>query len=159
VIDGDAVVHELVLPAPPDVVFEMFVRPDELVRWIGIAAELDPQPDGIFRFEIVAGEFCEGRYVEIDRPRRVVFTWGWTAPAFGLPPGSSRVEVTLEPRDDGTATALTLVHHGLSEDNRLMHDDGWTNFLARLKVVVTGAAMPEYPTGDPQTRLRELKED
>ncbi len=158
-ISGETVVHELVLPAAPDVVFEMFVRAEELVRWIGISAELDARLDGVFRFEVVPGEFCEGQYVEIDRPRRVVFTWGWTTPAFDLPPGSSRVEVTLEPRENGTATALKLVHHGLSEDNQLMHDDGWTNFLTRLEAAVVGAEMPEYPPGDPKDRLRELKED
>jgi uncharacterized protein YndB with AHSA1/START domain len=157
VISGDAVVHELVLPAPPDEVFDMFVRAEDLVRWIGISAELDARPDGVFRFEVVPGEFCEGRYVEIDRPRRVVFTWGWTAPAFGLPPGSSRVEVTLEPHAAGTN--LRLVHHGLSSDGRLMHDDGWTNFLGRLRGVFAGDELPGYPSDDPEERLRELKEE
>lgn len=155
-IDGDAVVHELVLPAPPDEVFDMFVRADELVRWIGISAELEPRPGGLFRFEVVPGEFCEGRYVEIDRPRRVVFTWGWTAPSMNVPPGASRVEVTLEAHADGTM--LKLVHHGLSDDGRLMHDDGWTNFLGRLAAVVASNDAPAYPSGDPHARLRELKE-
>ena len=155
-IAGETVVHEVVLPAPPDEVFEMFVRPDELVRWIGISAELEAKPGGLFRFEVVPGEFCEGRYVEIDRPRRVVFTWGWTSASMNVPPGSSRVEVTLEPHADGTT--LRLVHHGLVDDGRLMHDDGWTNFLGRLVAVVAGADAPVYPSGDPHERLRELKE-
>jgi uncharacterized protein YndB with AHSA1/START domain len=157
VISDDAVVHELVVPAPPDEVFDMFVRPDELVRWIGISADLDPRPDGCFRFEIVPGQFCEGRYVELDRPRRVVFTWGWTDPTMNVPPGSSRVEVTFEPWDEGRSTALTLVHEGLDADARLMHDDGWTSFLARLDAVVRGGPAPGYPSADPQQRLRELK--
>ena len=156
-ISGETVVHELVLPAPPDVVFDMFVRPEELVRWIGISAELDPRPDGVFRFEVVPGEFCEGRYIEIDRPRRVVFTWGWTAASMNVPPGSSRVEVTLEPHAGGTK--LTLVHHGLDVDGRLMHDDGWMTFLARLSGVVSGLAPSEYPAADPHDRLSHLKED
>jgi uncharacterized protein YndB with AHSA1/START domain len=32
VIDGDAVIHELVLAAPPGQVFEMFTDPRQLVR-------------------------------------------------------------------------------------------------------------------------------
>ena len=156
-IDGDVVVHELVLPAPPDDVFDMFVRPDELVRWIGISAELEARPGGVFRFEVVPGQFCEGRYVDVDRPRRLVFTWGWTEPTMNVPPGSSRVEVTLEPHADGTS--LRLVHHELSPDGRLMHDDGWTSFLGRLAAIVAGRETPSYPSGDPQERLRELKEE
>ncbi len=129
-IEGDAVVHELVVPAPPEEVFEMFVDPALLVRWIGISADLEPRPGGRFRFEIVPGEFCEGAYTTVDRPRRVAFTWGWTTPSMGLPPGHSQVEVTFEPCADGR-TRVRLVHTGLGAAGP-MHDDGWTNFLARL---------------------------
>ena len=103
-IDGDAVIRELVLPAPAERVFDMFTDPRQLVRWIGISADLQPRPGGRFRFEVVPGQFCEGQYVIIDRPVRLVFTWGWTDPGFGLPPGTSRVEVTLARADaDGLA--------------------------------------------------------
>jgi uncharacterized protein YndB with AHSA1/START domain len=156
-IDGDEVLHELSLPAPPDEVFDMFVDPALLVRWIGISAELEPRPDGVFRFEVVPGEFCEGRYVVVDRPRRLVFTWGWTAPSFALPPGSSEVEVTFAPGADGSSTELRLVHRGLSSDGRVMHDDGWTNFLGRLSAVVAGDPPPDYPTADPDERLEQLR--
>jgi uncharacterized protein YndB with AHSA1/START domain len=44
VIDGDAVIHELVLPAPAGQVFDMFTDPRQLIRWIGSSAELQPQP-------------------------------------------------------------------------------------------------------------------
>ena len=48
------------------------------------------------------GQFCEGQYVIVDPPGRLVFTWGWTDPGFGLPPGTSRVEVILtRSGDDG----------------------------------------------------------
>ena len=73
----------------------MFTDPRQLVRWIGISADLQPRPGGRFRFEVVPGQFCEGQYVIVDRPVRLVFTWGWTDPGFGLAPGTSRVEVTL----------------------------------------------------------------
>ena len=46
VIDGDAVIHELVLPAPAGQVFDMFTDPRQLIRWIGITADLEPQPGG-----------------------------------------------------------------------------------------------------------------
>ena len=40
-IDGDAVVHELVLPVPAEQAFDMFTDPQRLVRWIGISADLE----------------------------------------------------------------------------------------------------------------------
>jgi len=60
VIDGDAVIHELVLLAPTEQVFDMFTDPWQLIRWIGISADLQPRPGGRFRFELVPGQFCEG---------------------------------------------------------------------------------------------------
>jgi uncharacterized protein YndB with AHSA1/START domain len=50
VIDGDAVIRELVLPAPAERVFDMFTDPRQLIRWIGISADLQPRPGGRFRF-------------------------------------------------------------------------------------------------------------
>jgi uncharacterized protein YndB with AHSA1/START domain len=157
-IDGDAVVHDVVLQAPAEQVFEMFVDPAQLVRWIGISAELEPRRGGRFRFEIVPGQFCEGRYVVVDRPRRLVFTWGWTDPGFGLPPGSSRVEVTLTAHGgDLSKTRIRLVHTGLAGDLGLLHEDGWTRFFARLQALIVGVDPGEYPADDPDARLAELR--
>jgi uncharacterized protein YndB with AHSA1/START domain len=139
VIEGDAVVVELHLGQPPEVVFDFFVDPAKLVRWIGIGADLDPRPGGRFRFEVAPGHYCEGAYVEVERPARVVFSWGWTDPVMGVPPGSSQVEVALAP--EGVGTALRLVHRGLSSDGaRSMHDDGWAHFLAQLAAVTASSA-------------------
>lgn len=135
-IDGDVVVHELVLAAPRAAVFAMFVEPAQLVRWIGISAELEPRPGGRFRFEVSPGQFCEGSYLEVDPPARLCFSWGWTAPAMGLPPGSSVVEVELTELDgDEPGTRLWLRHRGLPAQGREMHSDGWTHFLAQLSAV------------------------
>lgn len=155
-IAGDAVVAELRLGRPPAAVFEFLVDPAKLVLWIGLSADLDARPGGRFRFEVAPGQYCEGSYVEVNRPRRVVFTWGWTDPSMGVPPGSSRVEVDLEP--DGAGTRLRLVHRGLPSDGaRLLHDDGWGQFLARLAAASAGSEPPAYPSGDPAARLEELR--
>jgi uncharacterized protein YndB with AHSA1/START domain len=157
VIEGDRVVHELVLPASRDAVFDMFVDPSQLVRWIGLSAELDPRPGGRFRFEIAPGQFCEGRYEEVDRPNRLVVSWGWTEPSMHVPPGSSRVEVQLGDAPGGTR--LRLVHSQLPPDLRLLHDDGWRQFLARLVAVFGGSEAGPYPAGNPAQRLAELRRE
>jgi uncharacterized protein YndB with AHSA1/START domain len=160
VIVGDSVVHEVVLPALPSEVFDMFVDAEKLVRWIGISADLEPRRDGRFRFELMPGQYCEGHYVIVDRPHRLVFTWGWSDPDMGVPPGSSTVEVTFGPEGAGRSTRLRLVHRGLpdSERGRVLHDDGWTRFVARLQAVVAGEASPDYPTEQPGQRLQQLRE-
>jgi len=55
-----------------------------------------------------------------------------------LPPGSSTVEVTLEP--DGEATIVRLRHRGLpDEPSAGLHEKGWHHYLGRLKVAGAGA--------------------
>ena len=154
-IDGSAVVHELDLPAPPERVFAMFTDAGQLVRWIGIAVDLTPEPGGQFRFEVAPGQFCEGEYVVVEPHSRIVLTWGWTDPAFGLPPGSSRVEVTFTA--SGAGTRLRLVHDQLPGDLRLLHDDGWTRFLARLDAELDGRDPGPYPDESPEERVRLLQ--
>ena len=157
-IDGDDVVHELVVPAPVEQVFDMFTDPRQLVRWIGISADLQPRPGGRFRFEVTPGQFCEGQYIIVERPGRLVFTWGWTDLSFGLAPGTSRVEVTLTGSgQDASRTRLRLVHSGLAGDLGLLHDDGWSRFLARLTAAaVAGDDLPAYPAQQPNERLTAL---
>ena len=132
----DAVVREIEIRAPAAEVYEMFTDPAKLVRWIGIRALLEPRPGGIFRFELMPGEFCSGRYHELVPGRRVVFTWGWESGAIPVKPGSSTVEVDLEEHDG--VTRLTLTHRGLDAAVRPLHDEGWEKFLAQLAIAAEG---------------------
>ena len=143
-IDSDgAIVHEVHLALSPEEVFEFFTDPQRLVRWIGLSAALRPVAGGEFRFEVQPGEFCEGAYVEVRPPAFVSFTWGWTDPAWNLPPGSSLVSVELAPRADGTLVRLT--HTQLPGGLRPIHDEGWTAFLDRLIAAAAGQEPAAYP--------------
>jgi uncharacterized protein YndB with AHSA1/START domain len=144
VTDPDAVAREQVVAAPPGEVFRWFVDPGLLARWIGIRAVLEPRPGGSFRFEIVDGEWCSGRYLEVVPGQRVVFTWGWDSGAIPVPPGSSTVQVDLEPHPDGTL--VRLVHRDLAPEVRPLHADGWSRFLPRLAEAVAGRDPAPYPT-------------
>jgi uncharacterized protein YndB with AHSA1/START domain len=132
----DAVVCEIEVRARAAQVFAMFTDPALLVRWIGIRALLEPRPGGAFRFELVPGEFCSGRYVEVVPERRVVFTWGWESGALPVAPGSTTVEVDIEERDGVTRVRLT--HRGLHAAMRGMHAEGWDRYLSRLAAVLEG---------------------
>jgi uncharacterized protein YndB with AHSA1/START domain len=117
------------IAAPPDVVFLYFTDPALAVKWIADSAYLDARPGGTFSID-VRGNPARGQYLEVDPPRRVVFTWGIEESA-DLPPGSSTVEVVLEP--DGDGTVVTLTHRDLpTAEFRRSHQEGWTEFLGLL---------------------------
>jgi len=88
------------IEASPEEVFECLVTPDGMTAWMGQRADLDPCPGGAFDVDI-AGSLIRGRYLEVDRPRRVVVSWG-VADSAEFPPGASRVSFTLTPTAHGT---------------------------------------------------------
>lgn len=118
------------MSAPPDEVFDFLTDASRYTRWMGRAAELDPRPGGIYRVEFSEDAVAIGEYVEVVPPSRIVFTFGWTNNA-GVPPGSSRVEISLEP--DGDGTLLRLHHSGLPDDATVaLHTEGWELYLGQL---------------------------
>jgi uncharacterized protein YndB with AHSA1/START domain len=135
--------HEVRIDAPPEVVFSYFTDPTRIVGWMGVAALLDPRPGGTLRIEANGRDVVLGEYVEVDPPRRVVFTWGFDGATPIVAAGSTRVEVTLEP--DGDGTLVTLHHHGLEGPTRDAHAGGWAHYLVRL----ARAAAGDPPGRDP----------
>jgi len=127
---------EVRIAAPPEVVFPYFIDPARMVSWMGVSALLDPRPGGTFRVEANGRDVVIGEYVEVDPPNRVVFTWGFEGNEPLVEPGSTRVEVILQP--DGEGTLLTLSHHGLPEATRDAHAEGWSHYLIRLAPVAAG---------------------
>jgi uncharacterized protein YndB with AHSA1/START domain len=132
---GDVIEREIRIEASPETVFELLTEQEQYVRWKGRNARLDARPGGEFWVEINDQAKAVGEYVEVDPPRRVVFTWGWEGND-AVPPGSSTVEVTLEP--DGAGTILRLLHRGLPAPAVAGHSHGWDLYLSRLVEVGAG---------------------
>ena len=63
-----------------------------------------------------------GEVVEISRPDRLVFTYGFVS-GQPIPPGASRVTIELEPQGDGTR--LRLTHLFADAAVRDHHVQGW----------------------------------
>jgi uncharacterized protein YndB with AHSA1/START domain len=122
--------REIVIAAPRDVVWACWTDPARLVAWMGRTASIELVPGGPVRIEYANGAVMLGTVVEVDPPRRLVFTWGWEDPDEAVRPGVSRVEVDLDVMPGGTRVALR--HLGLSATEAAGHADGWDYFLGRL---------------------------
>lgn len=128
---------EVRVQARPETVWGFFTDPDKMIKWKGRKAELDPRPGGVYRVEINDQAVAKGEYVELVPHSRVVFTWGWEGGQTPVAPGSSTVEVTMEP--DGDGTLVRLRHLGLPDaGQRAEHTGGWKHFLARLEIAAGG---------------------
>jgi uncharacterized protein YndB with AHSA1/START domain len=136
-VTASVVEQEVRIDADPETVFEFFTDPEKMVRWKGREAELDARPGGIYRVVINDRATARGEYVEVDPPRRIVFTWGWEGDESPVAPGSSTVEIELLP--DAGGTIVRLLHRDLPDERqREQHAHGWGHFLARLSEAAAG---------------------
>jgi uncharacterized protein YndB with AHSA1/START domain len=122
--------------APAELLFELLTDAKHLVRWMAATAEVDARPGGTIRWTHANGNAYSGRFVELVSARRIVFTYGWERPDVEVPPGSTTVEITLEP--SGSGTELRLVHRGLAGPMADAHAGGWDNYLRRLATTAEG---------------------
>ena len=130
--------------APPERVFDAWVNPEKVKAWMGApAAKMTGQPDEVLRITTdprVGGKFSfvvrrqgqeldhAGEYLEVDRPRRLVFTWG--VPAFS----ADFSVVALDFVPDGDGTLLTLDAGQVPEAYRERTAAGWGHIMASLAV-------------------------
>jgi len=73
------------LKAGAEQIFDLWTKPDLMVRWmspfpgaVDCKASSDLRPGGTFSLVMSSAEASRevfGTYVEIDRPRKLVFTW------------------------------------------------------------------------------------
>lgn len=128
---------EIRIAASPETVFDFFTDPDKMIQWMGRSAELDPRAGGTLRCDINGRDIARGKYVTVERPHRIVFTWGWEGEEPTVAPGGSTVEILLA--RDGEGTQLRLIHSDLpSAESAERHGYGWTHYAERLGVVAAG---------------------
>jgi len=124
-------------------VFDAWLDPAVASRWLFatpggqiVRCDLDARPGGAFTItDRRDGEDVAhvGRYVEIDRPHRLVFM-------FGVPKYSSEMTtVALTMEDDASGCQVTLEHDGVPEEWRTQTEAGWRDLLARLEEVLAVA--------------------
>jgi uncharacterized protein YndB with AHSA1/START domain len=132
----------VILPAPPEAVWESLTDSEQISSWLGADVELDLRPGGVLRLR--AGDGARMGVVEAVTPfEHLAFRW---RPVIDGPHGrvlgpGTRVEFDLEPRDRDTYLLVveTLLSSapahsifGASRDGRLGHP--------RLRAMATAGA-------------------
>jgi len=120
----------------PERVFDAFLDPATAKRFLFatktgtmVRAEIDARPGGGFAFvDRRDGQDVEhvGTYLEIERPRRLVFDFA--VPAFS----AERTRVTVEIVPDGSGSKLTLTHEDVLPEYEEKTRQGWGMILDGL---------------------------
>jgi uncharacterized protein YndB with AHSA1/START domain len=124
--------------APAQRVFDAWTSPEVLRRWWHAEhhwettlAEVDLRVGGAVRVvmrdpdkdvEYGGG----GQYLEIDPPRRLVFTWYWDG-------NETRQIIEVDFEEAAGATTVRFTHRDLWDEEAVRdHEDGWSNCFDNL---------------------------
>src|SRR5260370_39396964 len=160
--DNNVVLAEIFIAAPPDRVFQALTDPAQMSKWWGekglyrvMEHKADLRPGGKWSGTGVSADgkpfTVDGEYIEIDRPRLIVYTWN---PSFAHL-HETTVRIELEPRDVhglqhrgpqrvGTGTLVKIRHEGFAGDFEQAngHSEGWARVLVWMQAFVeTGATV------------------
>ncbi len=134
------------LAVPAAAVFEALTEPQQLAKWWGPhrfttpSLDLDLYVGGRYRLAMQPPEgdlfHLQGEFLEIDAPRRLVYTFRWEEPD----PDDVDTVVTLSLLELGGSTRL-MVDQGAfaTEPRRELHERGWSDSLQRLQTWLSSA--------------------
>jgi uncharacterized protein YndB with AHSA1/START domain len=125
------------IKVPREKVFDAWLTADRMARFLCAGdthvamMEVDPRVGGAFRIVMANAQGSydhRGRYLEIERPARLRFTWA-SASTDGT---DAEVTVTFEDVEEGTR--VTLVQVSLPDAPAVeRHERGWLSILAKCQ--------------------------
>ena len=123
--------------ATPDRVFDAWTDVAQLARWwwpqlASTTYDVDARAGGTYRIHSPAiGITAWGEYTDVDRPRRLAFTWNWEGEG-ETDVGSvvDDVVVTFEPAGEGTL--VTVAHTSVVHRDDGGAEQGWNDVMDRL---------------------------
>jgi uncharacterized protein YndB with AHSA1/START domain len=126
--------------ATPERVFAAWTDAEQLAAWWwpqlgGTTYDVDARLGGRFRIHSPGiGSTVTGSYTEVDRPRRLAFTWTWEDEGEPEAVVEDTVVVTFEPDDGGTR--VTVAHTSAAHVPEGGAEQGWNDVMDRLVRVV-----------------------
>jgi uncharacterized protein YndB with AHSA1/START domain len=133
-------------PVAAEKVWRAWTDPQTLMRWFGpadaagfIAADMDVRAGGRYRLRFRTQDGVEnevgGTYLEVEAPRRLVFSWAWHT----TPERESLVTITLRP--DAGGTELDFRHaRFFDQAARDNHNRGWTAAFEKFDALMASIA-------------------
>ncbi|MBU8813219.1 SRPBCC domain-containing protein [Mycolicibacterium goodii] len=127
-----------VMPAALEVVFDEWLDPDALMDWMCprpvrcVAVSVEPRVGGRLRFDVDdtgSAVLITGQFLEIDRPRRLRFTW--TNSDWSDPSRVSIVQVEFEGAGEGE-TLMSIEHSLLPPEEYDGFHHGWIRTFEQL---------------------------
>jgi len=129
--EGRTVQRQVTIETTPGLAFAAITKASELREWMSDEAWTEPRPGGRYEVRWNSGYRAEGRFIEVEAPRRAIVAWlgtgepGQTTVQFGVEAVAGGVEVTLVHRGFGV---------GAEWDKAVAESEaGWTGGLENLK--------------------------
>ena len=132
-----------IINAPIEKVFDAWLNPKMLSKFMkgmpdktDTDVEINAREGGLFTFVMHVGDEKiphTGKYVEISRPHKLVFTW---ESQYSVVDNST---VTLNfTKIDDNKTNISLSHvKFIDEEARSGHEEGWSNILDKLNEIMS----------------------
>jgi uncharacterized protein YndB with AHSA1/START domain len=167
--NGFSIERDILICAPRETVFRYFTDSERFASWWGAGSAIDPRPGGAVRIRYPNAVEASGNVLEVAAPSRIVFTYGYPGGGKPIPPGGSRITVTLSSEPGGTRVALTHVCENVDPAVGVEHVQGWRYQMAVFANVVAresqGAAaeridvfLSAWNASDPAERRRLLED-
>jgi uncharacterized protein YndB with AHSA1/START domain len=139
-LDANTLRLTRIFDATRERVFDAWANREHFLQWMcppGVKVtllEMDLRVGGAWRIEGDSSErhfATSGKYLEIKRPERLVFTWAHHPEGDFAKPRGHETTVRIELRALGDKTELTLIH-GAFMDGYAQHKAGWEGSFDKL---------------------------
>ncbi|MBM3649092.1 MAG: SRPBCC domain-containing protein [Alphaproteobacteria bacterium] len=150
-VPDDRTLHMVhVFDASPGRVFAAWTEPERFAEWFGppglkcLHCRFDLQVGGTWELvgERAGGRHTvSGKYLEIDPPRRLSFTWAWHQSGDLAAPREHETMITLQFNAVGARTELTLTQRRFRDATGASnHREGWAGSFTKLEALLARSA-------------------
>jgi len=142
-ITNDSVFIDTTIRASIEKVWKAWTDPSVIMKWFGsdpkgevLSAKLDVRPGG--SFEVTFRDLdqtehtCSGIYKEIEKLRKLTFTWHWKSE----PNVESFIVVLLS--EENKSTKMQFEHMNLGNASKHNYVKGWQSTFLKLQQLLSG---------------------